>query len=180
MWTRGPDLDLHARFSHRAVSSVTVSDDVRLTITADTVIKFGANYQLSVYGTLDANGSEESRVVFTSLKDDDYDGDTNGDGDSHAPASGDWHGIYLNGRRTMTASVSSTTAWYATAANCWQCRCQCVVQCFGFGPYHQQHQRIQVQDGIKIANCSPQISGSTLANNTLYGIHGFLGRSKDH
>ena len=40
------------------MSSVTVSDDVRLTITADTVIKFGANYQLLVYGTLDANGSE--------------------------------------------------------------------------------------------------------------------------
>ena len=71
----------------------------------------------------------------------------------------------------MTASASSTTAWYAMAAILWQCRCQCVVQCFGFGPYRQLHQRVQVQDGVQIANCSPQISDSTSRNNTLSGFY---------
>ena len=50
------------------LSSVTVSDNVVLTIEPGTVIKFYGNYQLLVNGTLDVNGSEGNQVVFTSLK----------------------------------------------------------------------------------------------------------------
>jgi hypothetical protein len=152
------------------LSSVTVSDDVRLTITAGTVVKFGGRYQLLVYGTLDANGSQASRVVFTSLTDD-YDGDTNGDGDATAPTVGDWHGIYLSGTGNndgigeleycllryggyaggiVDANVLFLSSDSGHMANC-------------ISEYSGQH-------GVRIQECSPQISNTTLSNNTVYGI----------
>ena len=80
------------------LSSVTVNDEVRLTVTAGTIIKFGPGVQLYCAGHPGCQRKlEGNRVVFTSLKDDDYDGDTNGDGDSSSAAPGDWTGIYLYG-----------------------------------------------------------------------------------
>jgi parallel beta-helix repeat protein len=154
------------------LSSVTVRDNVRLTITADTVIKFDGNYQLLVYGTLDANGSEDSRVVFTSLKDDDHDGDTNGDGDVTTPSPGDWHGIYVYGGGDNDGigefdyclfryggyaggAIDANVLFYSSnegyLANC-------------ISEHSHQH-------GVRIQECSPIVFNSTLANNTSYGIN---------
>jgi hypothetical protein len=48
-------------------------------------------------GKIIANGTATNRIVFTSLKDDSYCGDTNGDGTASYPQKGDWLNIYLNG-----------------------------------------------------------------------------------
>lgn len=78
-----------------------------LTIEAGTVIKFPTNYKfLSLYGDgkILANGTSTNPIVFTSYKDDTNGGDTNEDGTSSSPASGDWSTIDLNG---TTGSVFS-------------------------------------------------------------------------
>jgi len=55
------------------VSNVTISEGVTLTIDPGTIVKFqstGSN--LTVNGALSAEGTEESPIIFTSLKDDTY------------------------------------------------------------------------------------------------------------
>jgi hypothetical protein len=48
-------------------------------------------------GKILANGTASERIIFTSLFDDEYCGDTNNDGTNTTPNKGDWTSIYLNG-----------------------------------------------------------------------------------
>jgi len=66
-----------------------------LTIEEGTVIKFGIGTGLNVYGNLEALGSENKPVYFTSLLDDSIGGDTNGDGSNSVPEFGNWDQIFV-------------------------------------------------------------------------------------
>jgi phage baseplate assembly protein gpV len=76
--------------------NVTVTST--LTIEAGAIIKInGARISVNSAGKILANGTAENRIVFTSIFDDSYCGDTNGDGAATTPNKGDWTSIYLNG-----------------------------------------------------------------------------------
>ncbi|MGD0061557.1 MAG: NosD domain-containing protein, partial [Verrucomicrobiia bacterium] len=82
-------------------SDVTISAGATLTIQAGTVVKF-SNHWLVVNGTLDLQGTATEKVVFTSIRDDLYGGDSNGDGSASTPSPGDWGGIqYSNSANVL-------------------------------------------------------------------------------
>jgi hypothetical protein len=70
---------------------------------------------LQVYGYLEANGTPEKPVVFTSLTDDSYAGDTNHDGSATTPAAGYWSRITV--QPGGSASFSHAKVRYAGSAN---------------------------------------------------------------
>ena len=79
--------------------NVYVYSGATLTIPAGTILKFGSGCQMTVSSgaKLEVNGTRTAPVVFTSMKDDENGGDTNGDGDKTYADAGDWHQIRVQG-----------------------------------------------------------------------------------
>lgn len=75
------------------IVDMTIEDGNALTLAENVIVKFDTDIRLNYTGT-NLLGHDGSGVFFTSYKDDNCCGDTNGDGSTSSAASGDWTGIY--------------------------------------------------------------------------------------
>ena len=95
---------------------LTVPEGVTLTIEPGTVIKFsGRSSGLNVKGVIDAQGTLEKPIVFTSWLDDQVGGNTNGSPD--LPAVADWQGIIFSGNSSVGTFDHATIRYAASAIN---------------------------------------------------------------
>ncbi|MGI9278868.1 MAG: hypothetical protein ACR2PX_04455, partial [Endozoicomonas sp.] len=78
---------------HKVTSTITVPSGITLTVEPGAIVKFNSGQALNVNGVLDATGTEENNIIFTSYRDD-IGGDTNGDGPSVGQP-GDWYRVYF-------------------------------------------------------------------------------------
>ncbi|MCL2710847.1 MAG: carboxypeptidase regulatory-like domain-containing protein, partial [Planctomycetaceae bacterium] len=96
---------------YHVTGNVTVASGVTLTIMPGAIIKFEERCSLIVNagGTLIAEGTAAQPIIFTSIKDDTYGGDTNEDEDWSTPQPGNWNEIRNNGG---TISLNHTRILY--------------------------------------------------------------------
>lgn len=86
--------DLNNSFVYLFGNSLINADN--LTLNPGTVIKFrDQSSSLHNYGAYIIAGTVDEPVVLTSIKDDEYGGDTNNDGTATTPAAGDWSHVYF-------------------------------------------------------------------------------------
>ncbi len=133
-----------AQSPYLVVGDVTVNAGVRLTIEPGVVVKFVLGRNLTINGILVAEGTADSRIIFTSIKDDSVGGDANGDGSATWPRPGDWGRIAFG-----DSSVDSQTRLrYA------------VVRYGGSGGA-----------GVYVDSASPTIADNLVSQNAGYGLH---------
>ena len=88
---------------HLVEGDVTIASGVTVTVEPGTLVKFvdGTRVTLSNGASLNAAGSADTPVIFTSLRDDTAGGDTNYDGSTSLPQPGSWDGIVMVGNGTL-------------------------------------------------------------------------------
>ena len=165
--------------THYVSGAVTVNYNQVLTIMPGAVVKFAPNTQLTVYGTLNAQGTgweKNNRIVFTSMDDDScMDDETCGEiipSSDSVPLKGDWRGIYLNGSSfydgigefdycliryggNSAGGANANVHFYSSDS----------------GHFINSISEYSATDGVRISNCSPAITNSTISNNTQHGLH---------
>ncbi len=170
-------LEMNAEWSHDSdpnfpfimTGAITINNGSVLTLPAGTTVKAGWVSRMTVYGTIDANGTSISPVVFTSIKDDSRAGDT--DGDNGDATAGNWDGIYVYGNGENDGIGQFDHCIIAYGGN--SSGLDGILRFYDSEDswFNDSLCEYSAQHGIRIEYASPEISGSYIRNNLLHGIY---------
>ena len=154
--------------------TVNVKAGATLTLESGVVVKFYDKGRLSANGNIIARGTSADKVVFTSLTDDEYGGDLNGDGicepgnassTARCPQAGEWFGVELSAQ-SAGSSFDNTVIRYGGMYFDGQPQKRANLYINGASPsitnsvieYSKQY-------GLYLVNASSTISGNTFRRN---------------
>jgi parallel beta-helix repeat protein len=115
---------------YQVTGSITVNNGVTLTIDPGVVLKFNLNTWLQVNGKIVANGGStpDSLIYFTSIRDDNAPApageDTNGDGGTTTPATGNWYYLQFTAGSDDTSILKYCIARYGGLGSTGMLLCQ--------------------------------------------------------
>jgi len=138
-----------------------------LTIEAGTIVKFGTSGLdgLKIQNDFFVKGTQEEPVIFTSVRDDEYGGDTNGDGSRTKPTVGSWSQIMFNPAKDYELKIKYAKIFYANMG-------------VSFYPSAVQTKEMSVKKseirkngiGVNISNANAIIESNIISENANYGI----------
>ncbi len=124
------------------------------------VIKFifdwSYDYSISVQGALVADGTAAQPIVFTSMEDDSYGGDTNNDGNTSSPNKGNWCSIDFN-----ASSIDNLNSMK-----------HCVVRYGGYHWWYSTGQYYQYGN-VRAFNCAAVVDSSTIEQSSTSAFGAF-------
>ena len=148
------------------ISDLTIPEGKTLTIDPGAIIKFNGLWdRISVLGTLNAKGTADKPIYFTSIKDDSIGGDTNGDDGANSPLPSDWAQIVISntGSATFDHAVVRYGGYYYTGANVYnnggtlKISNSTISSASAYGVYHN--------------GGTTSVENSAIKNNNSYGVY---------
>ncbi|HTO90262.1 MAG TPA: hypothetical protein VMJ70_03955, partial [Candidatus Sulfotelmatobacter sp.] len=100
-----------SNIAYAPTGTITIGSSAKWTIEPGLTIKLGrygvdpTGFYIAIDGALAANGTPDSLIIFTSMADDAFSGDSNGDGASSHGNPGDWWGIGFSALTNVAATV---------------------------------------------------------------------------
>ncbi len=126
----------------------TVPAGNTLTVAPGTLFKLSGAGAIAVRGALSAEGTAEEKIVFTSLADDEYGGDTNNDGSESWPQPGDWLHIRFEGDGASASRIAHAVIRYGG----------------------NTHSPGSVRGAVRIVAAAPAIENTVVENNDYIGV----------
>ncbi|MCP3868347.1 MAG: DUF1565 domain-containing protein, partial [Gammaproteobacteria bacterium] len=150
----------------RITSNLQVPSGITLTLSPGVIFKFDPGQSLNVSGGLNAAGTALQPIVFTALTDDEYGGDTNGDGPSSGTP-GYWYRIrFYDSTDESVSRLDHVVVRYAGSS--------------GSGSIYMYRADVPVTnslitqsntDGLYVQDASPLIQGNTITDHLHQGIY---------
>jgi len=154
-----------------ATTNLTIGGGVTMDVEAGTVVKFlGAN-SLTINGVIKTHGTATDPVVFTSINDDAYGGDVNGDGTTTPAQAGDWNTI----QPTSSGLIfDHTIIRYGGKIDPFFGSIRANLQASNLAlTITNSRSEFSQTNGLYVSNVSGEVSSSTFANNR--ALSGYAG-----